>query len=205
MISRFFVTGIGTEIGKTVVAAIFTEALKADYWKPVQAGLDGMTDTERIAQLAPSHGILHPEAWQLKAPESPHSASEKEKISIRVRDIRLPQTHNHLVVEGAGGLLVPLNRRETMLDLAEHLGLPIVLVSRHYLGSINHTLLSLEALEERGITPAFVVFIGDAPDTESVISDIAGPFKVFKIPETENITSDFVVDQAARLHWQLAR
>lgn len=168
---RLFVTGIGTDVGKTVAAAILTQALGADYWKPVQAGGLQHTDLDEVRRLVthPS-SAFHPERHRLQLPASPHRAAAAEQVLIRPADFRLPDTPNHLVVEGAGGLLVPLAPGFLVADLVQQLGLAVVVVSRHYLGSINHTLLTLEVLRQRGLTVRGLVFNGpDDPITEEAI------------------------------------
>lgn len=166
----FFVTGISTEVGKTIASAILTEALQADYWKPVQAGDLDNSDTRKIERL-----ISNPEtnfyknAYALTVPASPHLSAELDGISIAAKKIKRPKTDNHLVIEGAGGLLVPLNDKETIADLI----VPndkIILVSRHYLGSINHTLLTYEAIKNGGFDVFGIIFSGtENPSTESII------------------------------------
>ncbi|WP_161890939.1 dethiobiotin synthase [Pontibacter russatus] len=158
----YFVTGIGTDVGKTVAAAILTEALHADYWKPVQAGALDFTDTDTVKSLVSNpKSAFHPEAYRLKMAASPHRAAAAEGIELNVRAIKLPQTENNLIVEGAGGLMVPLNKRFLMLDLVQQLGLEVVLVSRNYLGSINHTLLTAEVLRYRKVPVAGIIFNGE--------------------------------------------
>lgn len=158
----YFVTGIGTDVGKTVAASILTEALHADYWKPVQAGALDFTDTDTVISLVSnSISTFHPEAYRLKMAASPHRAAAAEGIELNVRGIKLPQTENNLIVEGAGGLMVPLNKRFLMLDLVQQLGLEVVLVSRNYLGSINHTLLTAEVLRYRKVPVAGIIFNGE--------------------------------------------
>ncbi len=171
MISQFIVAGIGTEIGKTVVSAVFVEMLQADYWKPVQSGADTDSDTETVRSLIRnSRSVFHPEAYRLALPLSPHAAAEAEGIMILPDAIQPPETTNSLVIELAGGLLVPLNEQFLTIDLVQQLGLPVVLVSKHYLGSINHTLLSVEACRSRAIPMLGIVFNGPTtPATESVI------------------------------------
>ena len=157
----YFVTGIGTDVGKTVAAAILTEALHADYWKPVQAGALDFTDTDTVKSLVSNPtSTFHPEAYRLKMAASPHRAAA-EGIELNVRALTLPQTENNLIVEGAGGLMVPLNKRFLMLDLVQQLGLEVVLVSRNYLGSINHTLLTAEVLRYRKVPVAGIIFNGE--------------------------------------------
>ena len=158
----YFITGIGTDVGKTVAAAILTEALQADYWKPVQAGALDFTDTDTVRSLVSNPvSVFHPEAYRLKMAASPHRAAAAEGIEIDVHNMHLPQTENNIVVEGAGGLMVPLNKRFLMLDLVQQLGLEVVLVSRNYLGSINHTLLTAEVLRYRKVPVAGIIFNGE--------------------------------------------
>ncbi|MCJ8164605.1 dethiobiotin synthase [Pontibacter sp. E15-1] len=158
----YFITGIGTDVGKTVAAAILTEALQADYWKPVQAGGLDFTDTDTVMSLVSNPvSQFHPEAYRLKMAASPHRAAAAEGIEIDVHGMQLPQTENNLVVEGAGGLMVPINKRFLMLDLVQQLGLEVVLVSRNYLGSINHTLLTAEVLRYRKVPVAGIIFNGE--------------------------------------------
>lgn len=196
---NFFVTGIGTDVGKTVVSAVFAEALGADYWKPVQAGVEDGTDARTVGQLAGPGITIHPERYRLEAPMSPHAAAARESRSIRLADFKLPETDRPLVVEGAGGMLVPLNDEDTVLDLMKQLGIPVVLVSRHYLGSINHSLMSLDLLKGHGLELAHLVFIGHNPETESVIEKISGVRATIKIPEAERVDRKFVQQQAERL------
>lgn len=185
---QFFVTGIGTEIGKTIVSAILTEYLQADYWKPVQSGDLHWSDTMKVQALVSNHrSVFHPERHRLQAPLSPHASAALDGVQIELTDFNLPQTSNHLIVEGAGGLIVPLNEQDVMLDLIEQLQIPVILVSRNYLGSINHTMLSLEALAHRQITVAGIVFNGESnPATESFIeknSHVPVLFHVGQFPE----------------------
>ncbi len=185
---QFFVTGIGTEIGKTIVSAILTEYLQADYWKPVQSGDLHWSDTMKVQALVSNHrSVFHPERHRLQAPLSPHASAALDGVQIELTDFNLPQTSNHLIVEGAGGLIVPLNEQDVMLDLIEQLQIPVILVSRNYLGSINHTMLSLEALAHRQITVAGIVFNGESnPATESFIeknSHVPVLFRVGQFPE----------------------
>lgn len=170
---KIFITGIGTDVGKTVVAAIVTEALKADYWKPVQAGDLEFSDSDRVRSwVSNDQSVFHPNSYALKTPMSPHAAADIDGIRIELDKIRTPQTSNDLVIEGAGGLLVPLNDRETILDLVED-DWKILVVSRHYLGSINHTLLTLEALRAHGRKVSGIIFNGEeVPTTESIIESL---------------------------------
>jgi dethiobiotin synthetase len=160
---RIFVTGIGTGIGKTIVSAVITEALHADYWKPVQAGLQDGTDSQTVSQLITnSITKIHPEAFRLAMPASPHTAAKTENVQIHIRKMKIPVTANNLVIEGAGGLLVPLNDKELMVDFIKETNAAVILVVKHYLGSINHTLLSVEALKQRQINFAGIIYNGEA-------------------------------------------
>jgi len=194
-----FVTGIGTEIGKTIVSAIVVEALQASYWKPVQAGELDNSDSMKIASLSSSYKKIHPEYARLKTPMSPHAAAKIDEVLLKVAEVHLPQDFP-LVVEGAGGLLVPLNENETIADLIAHLGLPTLLVSRHYLGSINHTLLSLELLHQRGLAVAGVIFVGEeTPSTEQIISMHTSTPVLGRVPHCEDLSTEFVTSQARLL------
>ncbi|GAA3944099.1 dethiobiotin synthase [Hymenobacter algoricola] len=173
---KLFITGIGTDVGKTLVSAILTEALQADYWKPVQAGLTPTTDAATVRGLVQNQtSRFHPERYRLQLPASPHAAAAAEGITLRPEDFQLPATDNHLIVEGAGGLLVPLAPGLLMADLMQQFGLDVVVVSRNYLGSINHTLLTLEALQTRGLRVRGLVFNGEPnPATEDFICQHTG-------------------------------
>lgn len=164
----FIVTGTDTDIGKTVFAAALTAAIEGVYWKPVQAGLEGVTDSQIVARLS-AMPVL-PEAWRLKLAASPHKAAAAEGVAIDADALALPQTDRPLVVEGAGGLLVPLNQRALYIDVFARWDAPLILCASTRLGTINHTLLSLEAIRSRGIPLLGVAFIGAAnDDSESII------------------------------------
>jgi dethiobiotin synthase len=163
-----FVTGTGTGVGKTVVAACLVQALGADYWKPVQTGWPDDDDAALVARL--TGRFAHPNTYRFKMPRSPHEAAAAEGAMIDLGRFRPPATANPLVVEGAGGVLVPLNDAHTMADLMLCLGLPVVLVAATALGTINHSLLSLEALRARGIPVLGVILDGppDAPNRAAI-------------------------------------
>ena len=167
---KLFITGIGTDVGKTVVSAIITQALEADYWKPIQAGDLNQSDTHKIkAYVSNSKTKFHDNSYALNTPASPHLAAEIDGITIDLAKIIVPKTNNHLVIEGAGGIFVPLNQQDTIIDLIEP-DYKVIVVSRHYLGSINHTLLTIEALQNRNIEVAGIVFNGEENKaTESII------------------------------------
>ncbi|MEZ0608402.1 dethiobiotin synthase [Fibrella sp. WM1] len=173
---RFVIAGIGTEVGKTVASAVLVEALQADYWKPVQSGYPPDSDTETVRSLVSNgRSQFHPEVYRLREPLSPHAAAVAEGIVIDPAQLIAPPTTNSLLVELAGGLMVPLTPTYLNIDWLERLGFPVVLVTRNYLGSINHTLLSVEALRARQIPIAGLVINGPSvPATESVLMDYTG-------------------------------
>ncbi len=147
MIRPIFITGIGTGVGKTVTSAVFTEKLRADYWKPIQSGDLDNTDTDQLRGLvANESSMFHPEAYRLTQPFSPHKSAVLDGITIDTDKIILPRTTNQLIIEGAGGLMVPLNDKDLMIDLIKKFNADVVLVFQNYLGSINHTLMSAEIL-----------------------------------------------------------
>ncbi len=172
MKQQIFIVGISTEVGKTMVSAIVTEALQADYWKPIQSGDLHFSDTDKVKKLITNTKTqFHPNAFALNTPASPHLSAQIDGIELQLSQIKRPKTKNHLVIEGAGGLLVPLNHQEMMVDLLQPTD-KIILVSRHYLGSINHTLLTVELLKNKGLNIAGIIFSGDEnPSTENVILD----------------------------------
>lgn len=158
---HFFVTGIGTEIGKTMVSAALVEKLRADYWKPVQSGDLDNSDSLKVKSLI-SNAVtkIFPETYRLTQPFSPHKSADLDGMIIEPGKFILPKTDNALIAEGAGGLMVPLNDRFLMIDLIKQLDLEVILVSKNYLGSINHTLLSINALKQYGITVKGLIFNG---------------------------------------------
>lgn len=181
-------TGIGTDVGKTIVAAIITEALRADYWKPVQSGNLEFTDTDRVKELITNtQSCFHPEAYRFHLPASPHQSAAEEHVTIDPAKFVLPGTQNHLVIEGAGGLMVPLNQQFLIIDLIAQLGAEVILVSQNYLGSINHTLLSLQSLQQRQIPIKGIIFNGaPTPASEDYITAYSGVTKLGALlPEIE--------------------
>lgn len=187
--SSIFVTAIGTDSGKTLVSSLLVEALRADYWKPIQSGLPRDTDTVR-SLVSNTASFFHPERYLLQYPASPHDSAAREGVRISVADFALPTTTRPLVIEGAGGLLVPLNHDELMADLMEHLAVPVVLVSNLYLGSINHTLLTLSELKRRNIRLLGIVFNGDPnPASEEVILHHAQVPSLFRVPKLSVVDS----------------
>lgn len=194
MKEQIFVTGIGTEIGKTVCSAILTQYLKADYWKPVQSGDLHATDSMRMYDLLEGDVTIHPERYKLKLAASPHKSASLENISILLKDFEIPNTTNHLVIEGAGGLFVPLNDRCYIIDLIQTLTIPAALVIKDYLGCINHSLLSINAIKQRKIDLKYLIFNGDMdPDTERVISlHVPAHTQIIHIPQLEAVTPETV-------------
>ncbi len=172
---NYFITGIGTDVGKTIAAAILTEALEADYWKPIQAGDLENSDTHKVMRLISNEkSKFHPNAFALQRPMSPHAAAEIDGVEINIKKIKRPVTDNDLVIEGAGGVLVPVNNKETVLDLANPED-RIIVVSRNYLGSINHTLMTLEIIKSRGLNCFGIIFNGpEVKTTENVILEMSG-------------------------------
>jgi dethiobiotin synthetase len=175
MSKTYFVTGIGTDVGKTIASAIITEALEADYWKPIQAGDLDNSDTHKVKDLVSNNNsTFHPNAVALKTPMSPHAAADIDGVTITSATIKRPKVNNNLVIEGAGGLYVPINNEETIMGLITGED-EIIVVSRHYLGSINHTLLTIEAIKAKGLKLAGIIFNGDEnKSTEEVILKMTG-------------------------------
>ncbi|MFP2995526.1 dethiobiotin synthase [Spongiivirga sp. MCCC 1A20706] len=196
---KIFVTGISTEVGKTIASAIIVESLKADYWKPIQSGDLDNSDTHKIEKLISNdQSVFHPNSYALQTPMSPHAAAEIDNVRIILKDIKTPNTSNTLVIEGAGGLLVPLNDKQTIADII----LPkykIVLVSRHYLGSINHTLLSIEYLKSKGHEVAGIIFSGDEhPTTEAIIKKMGKVPVIGRIDEEPYFDKNVIKEYAER-------
>lgn len=201
---RYFITGIGTEVGKTVASAVVTEALQADYWKPIQAGDLEYSDTDKVKDLiSNSKTKFHKNAFALNTPMSPHASAEIDNITIKSSTVETPETLNSLVVEGAGGILVPISDTETILDLIEPTD-KVILVSRHYLGSINHTLLSAEILKAKGIKNVGILFNGDEhPTTESIIKKMTDLPILGRIGEEQEITKSVISKYAEELEQSL--
>ncbi len=194
---KIFITGIGTDVGKTLVSAIVVEALAADYVKPIQAGDLDHSDTDKVQRLVSNtHSVFHPNSYALQTPMSPHAAAAIDGVTIALDNIVLPVTERDLVIEGAGGLLVPLNDTDTILDLIQP-DYKVIVVSRHYLGSINHTLLTIQLLQSKGFTPV-LIFSGDAhPTTESIIQKMTGVTVIGRIDDEPYIDQRVVSEYAA--------
>ena len=194
-----FVTGISTEVGKTVASAIVVEALQADYWKPIQAGDLDSSDSHKVEGLISNDKtVIHPNSYALHTPMSPHAAAEIDGITIAVNKIIPPETDNDLVIEGAGGLLVPLNDTDTIFDLIQP-DYKVIVVSRHYLGSINHTLLTLEKLQEKNVKVG-IVFSGDEhPTTEQIILKKSAATFLGRINEEPKFDKEVIRKYAAQM------
>lgn len=192
----FFVTGIGTGIGKTIVSAVLTEKLKADYWKPVQSGDLDNSDTLKVKSLVSNNlSVFHPEAYRLTEPYSPHKSAAIDGIDIKKENFIAPKTNNSLIIEGAGGLMVPLNDSFLMIDLIKQLNAGVILVSQNYLGSINHTLLSVVMLKQYGINIAGIIFNGKADiDSESYILQYTGIKLIGHLPEFGQINKAAIIE-----------
>ncbi len=185
-------TGTGTGVGKTVFAAALVAALEGDYWKPVQSGESGGTDTEVVRRLTRISGRrLHAEAYRLAMPASPHWAAEAEGIEIDAAGLEPPVCVRPLVIEGAGGVLVPLTREVMFADVFARWGLPVILVAGTGLGTINHTLLSIEALAARGVPILGVAFVGEGNEaSEEIICERGGVRRLGRMPVLDPLTPD---------------
>lgn len=199
MSKKYFITATGTDSGKTLVSAIFCEALEADYWKPVQSGLPRDADTV-AGLISNTRSIVHPEQFLLGTPASPHAAARADGVSISLSHFALPKTSNSLIVEGAGGCHVPLNDDDLMIDLISRLGLEAIVVSNLYLGSINHTLLTMEALTNRRIPIKGLVFNGTSnPESERIILHRTKSKCLLRIEQEATINKETVKHYATLL------
>jgi dethiobiotin synthetase len=190
---KYFISGIGTDVGKTITSAILVQALKSDYWKPIQSGDLINSDSKKVKEL-----ISYPdcqffeETYRLKQPLSPHASAPLDGKEIDIKKFEMPNTQN-LIIEGAGGLLVPLNQKDTIVDLIIKLGVEVILISKHYLGSINHTLLSINCLKRNNIPIKGIIFNGEENKaTESIIlSKTEVPF-LGRIEHIENLNKESI-------------
>nr|WP_068889303.1 dethiobiotin synthase [Pedobacter panaciterrae] len=202
MNNTYFVTGIGTGIGKTIISSILTEKLQADYWKPIQSGDLEISDSLFVGNLVSnSKTVIHPERYRLGQPLSPHLSAKIDGVHITIDSIKKPLTNNSLVIEGAGGLMVPLNDKELICDLIKSLEAKVIVVSQNYLGSINHTLLTLEVLKSNKITVEGLIFNGPANlETENYIQNYSGVRIIGKVPFMSRIDKEHIISAGQHIN-----
>jgi dethiobiotin synthetase len=194
---KLFITGISTDVGKTIASSIIVESLQADYWKPIQAGDLDNSDSYKIQKyISNDKTVIHENSFKLNTPASPHLAAEIDGITIDLNQIKEPKTKNHLVIEGAGGVFVPLNNTDCIIDLIQN-DYKVIVVSRHYLGSINHTLLTIEAIKNRGFEVAGIIFSGNQNEsTESIILNKTGVKCIGRIEEEPYFDQNVITEYA---------
>jgi len=204
MTKQFVVTGIGTDVGKTVVSSILAESLNAVYWKPIQAGDLNNSDSQKVARYTSNVTILK-EVYSLSTPISPHASADIDGVTISSSKLKLPVVKSNFIIEGAGGLMVPLNKKGfNIIDLIALWDLETIIVSRHYLGSINHSLLTAEILKHRGIKIAGFIFVGDENKaTESIILNTTGIKMIARIPIVKKIDKSFILNQSEKIKSKL--
>jgi len=202
---RYFITGIGTDVGKTFCAAVLTEALQADYWKPVQTGNTDGSDKNIIRQLiSNTKSVIHQETYSYEKPVSPHIAASLEDETIKLDKIIVPQTDNTIIIEGAGGLLVPLNQEELLVDLIAKTEAEVILVIREYLGCINHSLLSLNYLQQHKIPVKGLLLNGNFhPMAEQSIIKYSKYPVLAKFPELPGVSKTAVFNLAKSISPEL--
>lgn len=202
MNDKYFVTGIGTGIGKTVASAVLTEKLNADYWKPIQSGDLDQSDSLTVESLiSNSKTVIHPETYRLTQPLSPHLSAKLDGIEISLEQFTLPQTEHNLIVEGAGGLMVPLNSKDLILDLITHLGLETIVVSSNYLGSINHTLLTIAVLKQHNIKIKGILSCGEEniESQDYILNYTKLPF-LGRIPQLKNLDKNSIKEATQHIN-----
>ncbi len=200
------ITGIGTGIGKTLVCAVLTEALQADYWKPVQAGFDDQTDSQSVQSLITNRITkIHPELYKLTLAASPHIAAKADGVTINLQEVlnkfkEIKSSINYqqsaIIIEGAGGLFVPLNKHEFVIDLIKKLNAKVILVSRNYLGSINHSLLTAAICRQNNLNVCGWIFNDQYLDYEDEIVEWSGYKKIASLPFINNIDSQSIKKNA---------
>lgn len=203
-----FITGTGTNVGKTMAAAIITEALHADYWKPVQAGFSDGTDSLWVeSMISNNQTVIHPEVYKLQLPASPHIAAGNEGIHISIRHIlqQVPKTHNRLIIEGAGGLMVPLNENKFVLDLIKKLKATVIIVSKNELGSINHSLLTARVLQKEKVDVAGWVFNEEYMNYEHEIAGWSGFPVIDSIPHFPEVKKAVILQAAKAMKKSLQK
>ncbi len=200
---KYFITGISTEVGKTIVSAIITESLKADYWKPIQSGDLDNSDSHKIKRLISNTKTkIYPNSYGLNTPMSPHASAEIDGIEIKLENIKEPQTKNHLVIEGAGGVLVPLNDTQTVLDFIKS-DYKVIVVSRHYLGSINHTLLTINLLKSKGFDVSLIFSGTEHKTTEDIIKKMTNVSVIGRIDEEPYFDKNVIKEYAEKFREKL--
>lgn len=201
MKKQYFITGIGTGIGKTITSAVLTEKLKADYWKPIQSGDLDQSDSLAVKNLITNPFTqIHPEIYRLNYPLSPHLSAKMDGITIQLDQFHLPETENSLIVEGAGGLMVPLNDQALILDLIKHLQMEVIVVSQNYLGSINHTLLTINTLKQYDITIKGIIFNGEPnQESESYILNYTQLLSLGHIPQLVSLNKETIIEAGKHL------
>ncbi|HEY8366670.1 MAG TPA: dethiobiotin synthase [Bacteroidia bacterium] len=196
---QYFVTGIGTDIGKTVVSAVLCRRLNAAYYKPIQAGNLENLESDFIKNLVPGITIFETK-YKLNNPLSPHLAAKLDNVRIDIENITLPNFKESLIVEGAGGILVPLNDEFTILDLIKKLKLPVIVIVKHYLGSINHSLLTCEVLKQSGVEIAGIIFNGESnEESEKIILKRTQIPCIGRIPELEKLNQEAIEEASKQL------
>lgn len=203
--NKYFITGIGTDVGKTIVSAILTEALKADYWKPVQSGVADGTDKGLISSLITNTtSVCHNESYSFQEPASPHFAASLENQKIKLEQMHLPDTQNDLIIEGAGGILVPLNDSNYVIDLAQEFEADVILVCRNYLGCINHSLLSIDYLVKNNFPVKGIVLVGNFDKAVKLaITNYSELPVLAEIPEMSEISKETILNQAQKINVSL--
>jgi len=198
---KIVISGIGTDVGKTVVSAIVAEYFKASYWKPVQSGDLENSDSVKVKRLTENVTVLK-EKYKLTEPLSPHESARIDNVTIDINNFSIPEVNTNLIIEGAGGLMVPFNYDgDVYLDLFEKWNLPVIVVSRNYLGSINHTLLTVNALKQRNIPILGIIFSGESNQaSEKVILAATKINCLARIPEATELNKDFILEQAKKLN-----
>lgn len=203
---NLFITGIGTNVGKTVASAVLTEALQADYWKPIQSGVVEGKDSDTVKSLiSNAKTVFHPESYLLKEPLSPHFAAKLDGVDIELNKIKLPVTSNHLIIEGAGGLLVPINATQYVIDIAKQLDCEIVLVISSYLGCINHSLLSIDYLKRNNFKIKALVFDGEfeLEVKQAIIANVTNTL-IIDIPSLKVLSKSAVLQISAQIKAQIS-
>ncbi len=189
---NYFVTAIGTDSGKSLVSSILVEALKADYWKPIQAGLPADTDTVKDL-VSNTISQFHQETHRLKLPASPHAAARFEHLQIEFDDFVLPDTDNEIITEGAGGVMVPINQDNFVIEIARELDMEVILVANLYLGSINHTLLTVDYLKRNNYKVKGIIFNGEGNlESEQIIEKHSGYRVLLNIPKLSLVNKEVI-------------